>query len=62
MDNRIEKIKKVRLFLIDQIEGLSNEQLNRIVSSPENWATQKYKTGVLTLFFCLSFLGILLLE
>jgi hypothetical protein len=30
MGNKIEKIKKVRLFLIDQIEGLSNEQLNRI--------------------------------
>ncbi len=30
MDKRIEKIKKVRLFLIDQIEGLSEEQLNKI--------------------------------
>lgn len=30
MDNRIEKIKKIRLFLIDQIEGLSDKQLNKI--------------------------------
>lgn len=30
MEKRIEKIKKVRLFLIDQISGLSEEQLNKI--------------------------------
>lgn len=30
MDNRIEKIKKVRTFLLDQLVGLSDEQLNRI--------------------------------
>jgi hypothetical protein len=30
MDNRIEKIKKVRTFLLNQINGLSDEQLNKI--------------------------------
>jgi hypothetical protein len=29
MDGRIEKIKKVRRFLMSQIEGLSDEQLNK---------------------------------
>jgi DinB superfamily len=36
MDNRIEKIKKIRLFLIDQIKGLSAEQLNKIPDSFNN--------------------------
>lgn len=30
MDNRIYKIKKVRQFLIEQIEDLTSEQLNKI--------------------------------
>lgn len=30
MDKRIDTIKKMRRFLLDQIDGLTNEQLNRI--------------------------------
>lgn len=30
MDKRIDKIKKVRLFLLDQIRDLTDEQLNKI--------------------------------
>lgn len=30
MYSKIEKIKKVRLFLIEQIQGLSDEQLNKV--------------------------------
>ena len=30
MFNKIEKIKKVRLFLLNQVEGLSDDQLNKV--------------------------------
>jgi hypothetical protein len=36
MDNRIEKIKKVRLFLLNQIKELSADQLNKIPNGFNN--------------------------
>jgi hypothetical protein len=36
MDNRIDKIKKVRQFLIDQVADLTNDQLNRIPNGFNN--------------------------
>jgi hypothetical protein len=36
MDKRIDKIKKVRQFLLEQIAGLSTEQLNKIPEGYNN--------------------------
>lgn len=36
MDNKIEKTRKARLFLINQIEELSNDQLNKIPDGYNN--------------------------
>ncbi len=36
MDHRIEKIKRFRLFLLDQIAGLPAEQLNKIPAGYNN--------------------------
>jgi len=36
MDKRIDKIKKFRLFLLEQIKGLTDEQLNKIPNGFNN--------------------------